>query len=146
MQLDNEFKEPVIINNIDNINDSQLVNFTIVNNDLCQKCQKFSISFNDLCSYCHKGINYCIKCNNFSEQLVNQSYQGININDKYRYIHAIAPFIFDVWNMSNNHNELTCYYKDMGDLKTCPKSLAELCNLWDRAFFSTFTFQSVSNV
>jgi hypothetical protein len=50
--------------------------------------------------------------------------------DEYRYIHAICPFVIDRWNFLSNKSVLLCYYKDLGELRSCPATVAKLYDLW----------------
>lgn len=50
---------------------------------------------------------------------------------QYHYIHAIAPYILDVWNSSYNHGVFLCYYKDFGDLNRCPMDVDRIYSLWN---------------
>ena len=38
--------------------------------------------------------------------------------EDYKYIHAIAPYILDVWNTTDTNGVLACYYKDTGSLQS----------------------------
>jgi hypothetical protein len=76
---------------------------------------------------------------NQAKQLLDQMYNSYD-DESWKYIHAIAPFIFDVWNILPDYNILECYYKDLGSLTECPKSLDDLHKLWDRPHDRIFTY------
>ena len=49
-----------------------------------------------------------------------------NDGTQYMYIHTLAPFILDVWNMQNSNRVFLCYYKNFGELINCPISSEKL--------------------
>ena len=55
-----------------------------------------------------------------------------NHGEEYRYIHALAPFILDVWNMTNTNGIFLCYHKNFGELVNCPISVEKLFGLWNK--------------
>lgn len=48
----------------------------------------------------------------------------------YKYIHAIAPFILDVWNCNTRDGVFVCYYKDIEQPNKCPHDLLKLYKIW----------------
>ncbi len=68
-----------------------------------------------------------------ADQLLSQSLDNnISEEEQYEYIHAIAPYILDVWNMKNKNNVFLCYFKLGGDLTKCPNKVSFLFELWNR--------------
>lgn len=43
-----------------------------------------------------------------------------NENNEYKIIHAICPYVLDIWNVVYNHRILLCYYKYFGELTKSP--------------------------
>lgn len=70
----------------------------------------------------------CILTAKQADRLLDQ----LKISNKLdsQYIHAICPYVIDIWNIKNNHNVLLCYYKDFGELVKCPNRIAVLRSLW----------------
>jgi hypothetical protein len=67
----------------------------------------------------------------YADKFVNYICRYVSGNDQYKYIHAIAPFIYDVWNSKLTNTVFLCYYKQFGDLVKCPTSSYELYSLWN---------------
>lgn len=79
----------------------------------------------------YRDFNQVLLLAKFADQLLGQCLENIDSEKQYMYVHAIAPFIFDVWNTSRLHHVLECYYKDLGSLTTCPNSEKTLFELWE---------------
>lgn len=78
-----------------------------------------------------RDFSSCMLPAKYAVQLLDQSIQNA-VTDSYKYIHAIAPFIYDIWNFPGKYSVLDCYYRDFGDLNKCPNDLKYLCQLWGR--------------
>mgnify|MGYP001352881531 CR=1 FL=1 len=50
----------------------------------------------------------------------------------YKYVHAIAPFVYDIWNLSNVDSVLDCYYRDFGKLTECPSTHQKFFSIWSK--------------
>ena len=85
-----------------------------------------------------RGFMPCMLPANFADKLLDQCLATVSSDKQYKYIHAIAPFIFDVWNMPQKHGVLECYYKDTGSLEKCPNKLEDLHDLWNRSIKAYF--------
>lgn len=48
-----------------------------------------------------------------------------------RLMHAIGPYMYDVWNCRCSDSNFLCYYKDFGDLTRIPTRTKDLFKLWD---------------
>lgn len=46
------------------------------------------------------------------DELLAQCFAYSSEENHWRYIHAVCPFVLDVWNMKTNKSVLECYYKD----------------------------------
>lgn len=75
-----------------------------------------------------------------ADQLLNDCMAPVSESHKYRYVHAIAPFIYDIWNTTCTSGVLLCYYKDFGSLTSCPNNHKTLFGLWERNINSNFTY------
>jgi hypothetical protein len=67
----------------------------------------------------------------YADKFVNYICQYVSGSEHYKYIHAIAPFIYDVWNSKLTNTVFLCYYKQFGDLVKCPTSSFDLYSLWN---------------
>lgn len=85
-----------------------------------------------------RGFIPCMLPATFADKLLDQCIETVSSDKQYKYIHAIAPFILDVWNMPQKHGVLECYYKDTGSLRKCPNNLEELHSLWKRSIGAYF--------
>lgn len=54
-----------------------------------------------------------------------------NHESMYKYVHAICPFVCDIWNIKNQNSVLLCYYTNFGEM-SCPSTLKSLFSLWTR--------------
>jgi hypothetical protein len=87
----------------------------------------------------HRDFPRCMLLAKYADKLLATCMNDMKIeNKKYQYIHVIAPFIFDVWNMSSKHNVLLCYYLEFGQLTECPDNINTIYELWNRAVFTQF--------
>jgi len=85
--------------------------------------------------------DYCCACllpYKYADQLLEQSLENCPKeleNNKYKYVHAIAPFYFDVWNSQYKDSVFECYYKNLGQLTRCPTEISHLYELWNRCVY-----------
>lgn len=135
------FKSQQMNNNIINIYDY----YKQINNrkhKILKSKNEFKLLMN-LCKDKSSGEVYCILDGfrdfnsvllsaKYADKLLIQFNEKTNTNSYYRYIHAIAPFIFDIWNTNNKNNVFLCYFKDFGALTSCPNSDKKLFELWNR--------------
>lgn len=57
----------------------------------------------------------------------------VNFRDediRFRYIHAIAPFVIDPWNCTYANNIYQCYYKNAGELRRIPERINNITERW----------------
>jgi len=113
---------------------------TGIENKLIKNVNEFKIILNN-CKDKSSGELFCILDGQrdffpcmlpakYAVQLLDQCTQ--NVTDSWRYIHAIPPFIYDVWNFPDKYSVLDCYYRDFGDLNKCPNDTKALYQLWLR--------------
>ena len=74
----------------------------------------------------------CILPAKYANQLLDECMNGDIESEKYKYIHAIGPFILDPWNMPNANNVFVCYYKEAGNLTKCQNNHESLFGMWKR--------------
>lgn len=58
----------------------------------------------------------------------------INSGKFYQFIHAICPYVIDPWNLLATDSVINCYYRDFGDLATCPSTYSGLIKLFAGMF------------
>lgn len=80
---------------------------------------------------------------NYADLLLSQVLADNQAN-QYKYIHAICPFVYDLWNIKTNNNVLKCYHTHFGELIKCPNSFTELTDLWSRSI-RQYLIEGVSN-
>jgi len=69
----------------------------------------------------------------YADQLLSQMFADNNDKDHWKYVHAICPFVFDLWNIKTNNMVLKCYHTHFGELVRCPGNVVELFRLWNRS-------------
>ena len=144
---DCEFKRKLIEDNLENLFEI-FVKETKINHKLLKNPAEFKILLN-LCKNKTSGEIYailngyreffpCFLPAKFADELITQSIENIKDDEKGQFVHAIAPFIFNIWNIYTRISLLDCYYRDFGDLNKCPKNYQKLYTLWYRAIKSPF--------
>jgi len=78
----------------------------------------------------------------FANQLLDEIIKGPD--ERWRYEHAVAPFVLDIWNMQNGQI-IGCYYNNF-DLKRCPNDINKLFGLWDGLVKNDLARRSVTNI
>ena len=79
-----------------------------------------------------RDYHICVLPAKYADQLLDQCMETCTSENQYKYIHAIAPFIFDVWNLPSKHAVLDCYYREFGNFTKCPNSSEKLFETWGR--------------
>lgn len=75
-----------------------------------------------------------------ADKLLEQIFSENDDKETWRYVHAVARFVFDVWNMKCKDGVFMCYWQDFGELRSCPSSYNKLKDLWNR-IQSNYLFQ-----
>ena len=78
----------------------------------------------------------------FANQLLDEIVKGPD--ERWRYEHAIASFVLDIWNIQDGQI-LACYYKNTGTLVRCPNDIGTLIGLWNRLIENSFSRNSLIN-
>jgi len=86
----------------------------------------------------NRGFSPCLLPANYADELLEQCFTNNSQFPKHKYIHAIAPFIFDIWNVSNKYSTLNCYYKDIDFPKKCPNDIDKLFKIWRKCIDPPF--------
>lgn len=92
-----------------------------------------------------RNFVFCSLPAKFADQLLDQCMQSNVDPHEYRYVHAIAPFIYDIWNFPSKNSVLDCYYREFGELNKCPSNIKDLYSLWGRCM-NPFAINNLTNV
>ena len=81
----------------------------------------------------HRDFPKCLLLAKYAYVLLVQCFKNTDETKRYTYIHAIAPFVLDIWNFPSEFGVLDCYYRQFGELNKCPIDQKKIYNLWRRA-------------
>jgi len=90
----------------------------------------------------HRDFPAVIMPANFAIQLLDEIVKGPD--ESWRYEHAIASFVLDIWNVPSK-TIIGCYYQNTGSLVRCPNDIKKLYELWDRLRKNSFPRHDITN-